>query len=247
MIYLSHLIPDQELAELFRAYPAGLETIEFSIASCLDDFTHTLRQYSKRIEQMNPAAISVHGPFLDLNPASYDSCIQAVTKKRFEQAYDAARALNATRIIYHSCFVPQINYYEGWVEQAVPFWKSFLDNKSTNITICMENVFDGSPDYIREVIRQVDHPSFGICLDVGHAHAFSSIPITQWIDEIGPYIRHIHIHDNDGTRDSHLSIGAGTIPWTAVTANLQKKCPAADFTIENTNRGDFIKSLNFFQ
>ena len=111
----------------------------------------------------------------------------------------------------------------------------------------MENVFDGFPDYIREVIRQVDHPSFGVCLDVGHAHAFSSIPITQWIDELGPYIRHIHIHDNDGTRDSHLAIGAGTIPWTAVTANLQKKCPAADFTIENNSRGDFIKSLNFFQ
>ena len=247
MIYLSHLIPDQELAELFRADPTGLETIEFSIASCLDDFTDTLRQYSKRIEQMHPAALSVHGPFLDLNPASYDSCIQAVTRKRFEQAYHAAKALNATKIIYHSCFVPQINYYEGWVEQAVPFWKSFLDNKPDDITICMENVFDGFPVYIKEVIRQVDHPAFGICLDLGHAHAFSSIPVTQWVEELGSSIRHIHIHDNDGTKDSHLAIGDGTIAWDCVTDALQKKCPTADFTIENNSREDFITSLNFFR
>ena len=247
MIYLSHLIPDQELAELFRADPTGLETIEFSIASCLDDFTDTLRQYSKRIEQMHPAALSVHGPFLDLNPASYDSCIQAVTRKRFEQAYAAAKALNAQKIIYHSCFVPQINYYEGWVEQAVPFWKSFLDNKPDDITICMENVFDGFPVYIKEVIRQVDHPAFGICLDLGHAHAFSSIPVTQWVEELGSAIRHIHIHDNDGTKDSHLAIGDGTIAWDCVTDALQKKCPTADFTIENNSREDFITSLNFFR
>lgn len=247
MIYLSHLIPDQELAELFRADPTGLETIEFSIASCLDDFTDTLRQYSKRIEQMHPAALSVHGPFLDLNPASYDSCIQAVTRKRFEQAYAAAKALNAQKIIYHSCFVPQINYYEGWVEQAVPFWKSFLDNKPDDITICMENVFDGFPGYIKEVIRQVDHPAFGICLDLGHAHAFSSIPVTQWVEELGSSIRHIHIHDNDGTKDSHLAIGDGTIAWDCVTDALQKKCPTADFTIENNSREDFITSLNFFR
>lgn len=247
MIYLSHLIPDQELAELFRSDPTGLETIEFSIASCLDDFTDTLRQYSKRIEQMHPAALSVHGPFLDLNPASYDSCIQAVTRKRFEQAYAAAKALNAKKIIYHSCFVPQINYYEGWVEQAVPFWKSFLDNKPDDITICMENVFDGFPGYIKEVIQQVDHPAFGICLDLGHAHAFSSIPVTQWVEELGPSIRHIHIHDNDGTKDSHLAIGDGTIAWDCVTDALQKKCPTADFTIENNSREDFITSLSFFR
>ena len=247
MIYLSHLIPDQELAELFRTYSAGVETIEFSIGFCLDDFTDTLRQYSKRIEQMNPAALSVHGPFLDLNPASYDSRIQAVTRERFEQAYAAAKALNATKIIYHSCFVPQINYYEGWVEQAVPFWKSFLDNKPDDITICMENVFDGFPNYLKEVIQQVDHPAFGICLDLGHAHAFSSIPVTQWVEELDPSIRHIHIHDNDGTKDSHLAIGDGTIAWDCVINALQKKCPAVDFTIENTSRGDLIKSLNFFQ
>ena len=158
MIYLSHLIPDQEMSELFLTYPVGLETIEFSIASCLNHFTDTLHEYSRRIEQMNPAAVSVHGPFLDLNPASYDSIIRAATRERFEQAYAAARALNATKIIYHSCFIPQINYYEGWIEQAVPFWKKFLDDKPTDITICMENVFDGFPSYIKKVIQQVNHP-----------------------------------------------------------------------------------------
>ena len=245
MIYLSHLIPDQEMSELFLTYPVGLETIEFSIASCLNHFTDTLHEYSRRIEQMNPATVSVHGPFLDLNPASYDSIIRAATRERFEQAYAAARALNATKIIYHSCFIPQINYYEGWIEQAVPFWKKFLDDKPTDITICMENVFDVFPSYIKEVIQQVNHPTFGVCFDLGHAHAFSDVPVTQWIDELGPLIRHIHIHDNDGTKDSHLAIGNGTIPWDCVTDALQKKYPTADFTIENNSREDFIQSLEF--
>lgn len=44
---------------------------------------------------------------------------------------------------------------------------------------------------------------FGICLDIGHAACRSQVPVEEWIKILGPYIRHAHLHNNDGTRDAH--------------------------------------------
>lgn len=49
-------------------------------------------------------SLSIHGPFLDLNPASYDSLVRNITMLRYNQVYSVAKKLGADRVIYHSCF-----------------------------------------------------------------------------------------------------------------------------------------------
>lgn len=57
----------------------------------------------------------------------------------------------------------------------------------------------------------------GFALDVGHAHqnhvlpAFLEVPIS-----------HFHLHDNDGTTDSHSAVGDGTIDFPAVMAAVRR-------------------------
>ena len=76
MIYVSHLLCDEDMKEICGQYGAGVESIEFSISDNLDRLERKMEQYQKRLEQMGNPPLTLHGPFLDLNPASFDSQIR---------------------------------------------------------------------------------------------------------------------------------------------------------------------------
>lgn len=247
MIYISHLISDEDMIALQGEQPLGIESIEFSIGYNLDKLEEKICAYQSRLDDMSFTALSVHGPFLDLNPASNDTMIREVTRVRFEQAYYAAKCLKADKIIYHSCFLPRVNFLEGWVDLMVPFWKSFLENKDDSIKIYMENVFDPEYEPLREVVEQTDHPAFSLCLDIGHANHASAKSVTEWIANLGDTIGHVHLHDNDGITDGHLALGQGNLPVDDILDALGKYSPEASLTIENCTAEDIKTSLRYFQ
>lgn len=224
------------MACLLGQYHAGVESIEFSIGYCLDEWKVRASAYHKRLEDMGwNGALSVHGPFLDLNPVSWDSKIASAAWERFSQAYQAAYSLGAEKIIYHTCFVPMTNLLEGWVERMIEFWNRFMEDKGAEIGVCLENVFDPEYGPLKEIAQNIVHPAFGLCLDVGHTHWASSHPVEEWLENLEPYIRHLHLHDNHGSRDEHLGLGQGSIPWSVILPFIREKLPKADLTLENLN------------
>ncbi len=238
MIYCSHLLDDREMKEVTRITGMGIESIEFSIAENLDDLDRKIRSYRDRLCGMECGELTLHGPFLDLNPAAFDSLVQQATRKRYEQAYQAARILGAGRIIFHSCFVPSVYMLEGWAERAADFYNRFLEDKPADIQILMENVLDPMPRPLREAAEQIGHPAFGICLDLGHAHCYSEVPVLEWADVLQPHIRHLHVHDNRGDRDNHMALGNGSLPWKDLTFLLK----SVDCTIECRTKEDVLET-----
>lgn len=237
MLYLSHLMPDEDMADLLKQYHLGVEAIEFSIGYCLDAWRDKTSAYRERLARMDwEGPLSVHGPFLDLNPVSWDSRIAQASWERFSQAYQAAWELGSRKIVYHTCFVPMVNFLEGWTERMVEFWNRFMRDKDTEITVCLENVFD--PEYAPfvEIAQGVDHPAFGLCFDVGHAHCSTVYPAREWLENLHPYIRHLHLHDNHGVRDEHLGMGQGTLPWETILEFIRENMPHVDAVIENSTR-----------
>ena len=225
------------MADLLSQYPLGVESIEFSIGYCLDEWREKATAYRERLNAMGwDGPLSMHGPFLDLNPVSWDSRIAQASRERFDQAYQAACELGAGKIIYHTCFVPMVNYLEGWTERMIAFWNDFMKDKGTELAVCLENVFD--PEYVqlRGIAQNVRHPAFGLCLDFGHAHCSSPHPAKEWLENLSPYIRHLHLHDNHGVKDEHLGMGQGTLPWEDILGFVQKELPQADAAIENASR-----------
>ena len=100
--YASDLIPKEELKEVLELAEMGVETIRFSVAMNLDEFSRQIEIARGDLRDLGNPPLSVHGPFLDLNPMSFDSRVRQVTKERFEQAYEAARILGADRVVYNS-------------------------------------------------------------------------------------------------------------------------------------------------
>ena len=223
MFYFSHLLCDEEMKVVIQETGMGVESIEFSIAENLDNLSKTLLSYEKRLEKMEFEKLLLHGPFLDLNPVSYDLSIRKVTMERYEEAYQAAKVLGAKKIVYHTCYVPDFYLLIGWAERMAEFYREFLYEKDDSIEIVMENVLDRIPQPMAEVAEKIEHPAFGLCLDVGHANCYSKVSCEEWFQTEKKYLKHLHLHDNKGDRDSHLPLGTGTISGNVVRGILQEE------------------------
>ena len=103
-------------------------------------------------------------------------------------------------------------YLDHWREQNAVFFTE-LAGQYPNQQIYMENMFDEAPDIIAGLAEQMrDVENFGICLDYAHA-MLSGCSGQEWIETLAPYIRHIHINDNDLVNDLHLPVGDGRLDF----------------------------------
>lgn len=239
--FISDLIPREEMKKALQDLDMGIETLRFGIGMNLDDLDYQLEEAKEELAWYGNPPLSIHGPFLDLNPMSFDSRIRQATIDRFQQAYEAAQRLGAEKIVYHTCRVPATIFLQGWGARMVDFWNEFLEDKS-GIAICMENVFDPEYTGILEVAEGVSHPDFGLCLDIGHAHCFSQASVMEWVEALAGHIRHVHIHDNDGSRDAHWGLGRGNIPLDQVLPALHQANPEMTWTIECNSLEDICRS-----
>lgn len=212
MIFISHLLPDHEMAELLRETGSGIESIEFSIADHLDSLQEHIASYRKRLRKIGCRRLILHGPFLDLNPMTYDREIRRATFLRYRQAYRAATELGAEKIVFHTGYYPDVYFLINWPERMADFYRRFLE-ECPGARVVMENVFDREWAPLIKTAELVGDDRFRLCLDVGHAHCYSPIPVTDWAENLAPYVSHIHIHDNNRRSDQHDAVGNGTVPW----------------------------------
>lgn len=89
--------------------------------------------------------------------------------------------------------------------------------RRSNVEICLENVTE-SPHDLERVRDAV--PGLNFTLDVGHAHLVGSRIPLEMIRRLGRSIRHVHLHDNRGKEDLHLSIGDGDIDFDVFLREL---------------------------
>jgi sugar phosphate isomerase/epimerase len=87
-----------------------------------------------------------------------------------------------------------------------------------DLKIALENggTYDFHYPMVLRIVREVNHPNLGVCLDTGHANISRTAPVSEAIRKIGSLLWASHIHDNDGTRDSHQPLGQGNIDWNGV-------------------------------
>ena len=246
--FFSELLSPEELIRIRRDTGCGLELIQFSVSENLDHFSDTMKKEKELLARMDHPPVTIHGPFLDLNPMTFDSRIRQVVLDRFAQAYEAAEELHAARIIFHSGMVPTVYFLEGWAERMTAFWEDFLPGRR-EIPVCMENVLDREYEPFAEIAAALTDrfPNFGICLDLGHAHCYSSHPETDWTSALKPYILHLHLHDNDGTADSHHALGTGTVQWETVLDAVRTQPQDITMTVECNTCQDAQTSLQAIQ
>ncbi len=90
--------------------------------------------------------------------------------------------------------------------------------EENEVCICLENMpflnqCLAKPEDMLSLVKSFDSPLMRMCLDTGHAVLFG-ISCADAVRKIGKeYLKALHVHDNDGTRDQHLFPGEGVIDW----------------------------------
>ena len=189
---------------------------------------------------------SLHAPFCDINIASLNERIRESSVMEIINMVEYAVNMNMRTVTFHpglySMAVPDMQ------ERSVMNAKRSLRmldriSEEYGVTMALENM-PSMPVMLGHTAEEmsflIDGTNLPICFDVGHANTVGEID--KIIDALGDRIVNVHIHDNDGTADKHMTIGDGNIDFEACIKKLGRYM--GNYIIESRSLESAVESLD---
>lgn len=223
MIKKCFTINQHRTTEEFKSYEELIENKLFSAIEIFYPYDKTeeeMEMYKQNIFNLMKYDIEVvlhlpHGNKSNLcNPHTFNEVME-----RFKKAIDFSKQFNVKKLTLH------LGGFDG-NDQNVS--REELVNK------CIENVkvladycypqhlmienmpasneLGYSPDEIEYIITKANRNNVKFIFDFGHANV-SEYHIEEYIEKLSNHLMHLHISDNDGSRDQHQRIGTGNINY----------------------------------
>jgi len=239
-------VPYPLLADNLQAIvTVGINPEIFFDAQTLDTLIPEELAASMEALRQGGRCATIHAPFMDLNPGSFEPLLRDATIHRFNQLLDAARIVRPLSIVMHPGY-DRWRYGDRqteWLERSLPVWKE-VDSRASEIgcRIAIENIFDDEPSVLKALLDAIDSPRFGHCFDIGHWNLFHSVSLEEWFETLGSSIIHLHIHDNHGTDDDHLPLGDGSIDFDTFFTLLKRYAPDPIYAIEAHDRTQVLRA-----
>ena len=159
-------------------------------------------------------------------------------------AIEHAHLLHCTRVVYH----PDMPL--GWFadDEALVYRSNLAmirrllpTAEKHGVCVCIENMPMTKIGFSRvermmELVHEIDHPLFGMCLDTGHVAVFGEQPADA-VRLIGDKLFALHVHDNDGTADQHRLPGTGIVDFDSFRAALHEAGFDGTFSFETSPSG----------
>lgn len=171
------------------------------------------------------------------------------TEERFKEIVEAikrASYLGVTNIVVHPCQHLQYDIEgnpEKLFEYNMDFYKKLIPYcEEYEIRVALENMWQNTgminhstcsrPQEFVRYLDELNNDCFVACLDIGHA--------TLVREDVGVFIKSLgnkrlqclHVHDVDGTRDSHTLPFFGVVNWEKVMKALAEIDYQGDLTFE---------------
>lgn len=231
-----YLVPDRKdmerMCALAAEYGCAFEYNDFFLPKVMDDVgeqANIIADYRRCRENFLREEVSketvsgevfsadtMHGAFLDVTIHSDDPLIGGASMLRVRQSMETAKIMGLRGVVFHTGRLAGFraaDYLRNWRDRNAAFFAEIARDYPKQ-QIYMENMFDESPDILAGLAEKMrDVTNFGVCLDYAHAMIFSKCTGQEWIETLAPYIRHIHINDNDLNNDLHLAVGSGQLDW----------------------------------
>ena len=247
-----YLIPDrtqiEESVRLAKDYQAAFEYNDFFLGAVLDDKAkqaELIDFYAKVRSDFSKD--TMHGAFLDVTVHSTDKRIKEVSELRVRQSMDIAKEMGLRGVVFHTNRIygfREASYLKNWEEANYRFFSTICE-EYPNQQVFMENMFDEAPDILMGLAERMKScTNFGICLDYGHG-AISEIAESGWMRLMAPYVKHMHINDNDGSNDLHLAVGDGRLKWKKFTKEIEDYQMDTTVLVEVTGVEKQKKSLEY--
>jgi sugar phosphate isomerase/epimerase len=149
--------------------------------------------------------------------------------KRLEMVDEIKRALEIAETIPFRYLIQHLGVaWEEFDERKIDYAFSALEEinlfaRQRGVEVLLENTPNELSNAEKlNMFLGVTHLNVNVCFDVGHAHMRGSVENEYTL--LKPRIRSTHVHDNDGTDDSHLFPAKGTVDWPGAM-NLLRSAP----------------------
>jgi len=204
----------------------------------------------KRVINEYSLEVTVHAPFSDLNLASLNDKIWNDTLLELDNTIVSAAELTNTVTIHPGYLSPVAMYDEerAWRRHKEACVHLGETGEKVGVSVCLENMpkqsaIFGMDPY--EIEGFIDGTSMKETLDIGHANTTDNLD--KFITMILGKAHHLHIHDNHGSHDEHLSLGEGTISWEKIMPKVVKDYHGKIIVVEGRKTKEGRKSLEYLR
>lgn len=185
------------------------------------------------LDEWGDRSMSIHAPCVAVNLADSK---QKNYLKIFEKTFAYAQKCHADFVVIHTN--EAVDGDKAVVQARVirRLRQVISLGKSYGVPVVIENVGLQTKENVLfdlpEFMALFDiFPQTGALLDTGHAHV-NGWDIPAVVQALGERLVACHIHDNDGSADTHLPIGYGNIDWKTYFAAVKKYAPKSVQVLE---------------
>lgn len=200
----------------------------FRLWEIFSEADHAVYRDPSSIRDMLDAAgleCQVHSPICDWNIAALSDRLREASLKETMANIEAAEELGAKVVTVHPGLSSMsVGGTESRAEERARRSLRILDRfvEGRSLRLGIENMPD-VPFFLGRTADRlaslVDGTDLGITFDIGHANTTGQID--AMIDAFSDRLVNVHIHDNHGRRDEHLTIGDGDIDFGHVVSRLR--------------------------
>lgn len=220
-----------------RAWTPGQPALSF----LWDDLDPATQAATRELRSIFARGV-IHAPFVDIHMVSTNSYIQAESLRQLYQAIRAAGELELETVTVHAPLPIQSLTHADFRRRLVLTLRELgRAAHSAGTRIGLENWrYPFTPEEHLSILEEVDHPAVGATLDLGHIaywykhegttglHNSGTIAQYQarlmaFIEQLGAYIIHVHVHDvRASDLQDHRTVGSGIINYAAVLDGLAR-------------------------
>ena len=229
-----------------------IKSLNVDFVEVVNEGYHELNRYNyktyKEFLENNALKSTIHAPFSDINIGSLNEKMRRASLSLLFETLEIAYEMGSLLVVIHPAHKsPLSGKFPKAYEKAQRRSLEEIDRvaERIGIRVVLENmpsfwILDGqTPERIAELI---DGTSIGVAFDIGHLNTTTG-NFDDFIELLRERIEYVHLSDNNGTEDSHLALGEGTVPWK----EIMKKVPRVPTSLEVKSFEDAIKSLKFLE
>lgn len=238
-----------EYKAISEQYNVGFEINDFYEADVLDNDEKQSQIIQQYLDVGIPEGSTMHGAFIDIAVFSDDEKIVEISRLRMRQSMEIAKRLGVHGVVFHTNCNPMLagDSYDYKVVTKTAAYVEELLKEYPEIDIFLENMFDASPKVLLGISERLcKYLNYGVCLDYAHA-CISAFPMQDWVEILAPYLKHIHINDNDLKRDLHMAVGTGYIDWNQFAKYYRTHFDQCTVLVETMRPEEQIQSLNYLK
>lgn len=211
-------------------------------------YTASAAEYREVAEALTGAglACTLHAPFFDLAPGAIDERILAASRAKLELAFGLIAVFRPSSIVCHLGYEKNKHGYkkEAWFAASLATWQGLLAvAEERGVPLMLENTYEEGPEQHQRMLGALASPMAGFCFDVGHTLAFAKSRWQDWFPAMAPWLKQLHLHDNNGERDEHLPPGRGKFDFPGFFAFLRDDKLAPIITLEAHSEAFIRESL----